>query len=116
MMPTITPFLMMGTTNSLPALPGKGDNMRTYTIEQKMSGTGSIHDLASDLMDRDIKFPAGSKYAVVLAAYYGGKGYTTHRTEGAAIKQSNSMTNYSHNIMDTDGNLYGVNYDRLERF
>jgi len=34
--------------------------MTIYTINQKTSGTGSIHDLASDLMDRDIKFPAGA--------------------------------------------------------
>jgi len=88
--------------------------MTIYTINQKTSGTGSIHDLASDLMDRDIKFPAGSKYAVVLAAYYGGKGYTTHKTAGATIRQSN-ISNYSHSIIDADGNGYGVNYDRLER-
>jgi len=88
--------------------------MTIYTINQKTSGTGSIHDLASDLMDRDIKFPAGSKYAVVLAAYYGGKGYTTHRTACATIRQANS-SNYSHSIIDADGNGYGVNYDRLEK-
>lgn len=27
-----------------------------YTIQQKKSGTGSIHDLASDMFDRDIVF------------------------------------------------------------
>jgi len=60
--------------------------MKILTIKQKMSGTGSIHDLASDWHDREIKFPEGSKFAVVKASFYGGKGYTTHRTEGAAIE------------------------------
>jgi len=89
--------------------------MKIYTIEQKMGGTGSIHDIASDLMDRDIKFPAGSGYAVVIASYYGGKGYTTHKTAEATIEQSNRMSLYSHSIIDAEGNQYGVNYDRLER-
>ena len=71
--------------------------------------------MVSGQQDRDIKFPAGSKYAVVLAAYYGGKGYTTHKTAGATIKQANRLTDYSLSIIDADGNLYGVNYDRLER-
>jgi len=90
--------------------------MKIHTIGEKMSGTGAIHDIASDLMDRDIEFPAGSKYAVVIAAYYGGKGYTTHKTEGAAIKQARHMADYSHEIIDLNGNLYGINCDRLERF
>jgi len=80
--------------------------MKTLIIPQKMSGTGSIHDLASDLFDREIKFPKGSKYAVVLAAYYGGKGYTTHRTEAAAIKASKANDDYSHAIIDDAGNEY----------
>jgi len=85
--------------------------MKTYTIEQKMSGTGSIHDIASDNFDRDINFPKGSKYAVVLAAYYGGKGYTTHKTETAAIEQSNRVWNYSHSVIDTLGNEYANYYN-----
>ena len=59
--------------------------MTTHIIPQKMSNTGSIHDIASDNFDRDIKFPAGAKYAVVLASYYGGKGYTMHKTEGISV-------------------------------
>ena len=56
--------------------------MKILTIKQKMSGTGSIHDLASGFEDREIKFPNGFKFAVVKANYYGGRGYTTHRTGG----------------------------------
>ena len=88
--------------------------MKTYTIEQKMSNTGSIHDIASDLFDRDIKFPAGSKYAVVLSSYYGGKGYTTHKTETAACAQSQRVNDYSHQIIDINGNTYTVYRDYWE--
>jgi len=88
--------------------------MKTCTIAQKMSGTGTIHDLRSDMFERDIRFPAGHIYAVVLAAYYSGKGYTTHKTEESAIRQSSRVADYSHSIIDSDGNVYGVNGDRLE--
>lgn len=83
----------------------------TYTIPQKMSGTGSIHDIASDMFDRDIVFPAGCKYAVVLASYYGGKGYTTHKTEEAAIAASRRNRGYSHRIIDAEGYEYEAHYD-----
>ena len=89
--------------------------MNTYTIEQKMSGTGNIHDISSDMFDRSIVFAPGCEYAVVLARYYGGKGYTTHKTETAAIAASNRNKDYSHVIIDTEGNKYDVYYDRLVR-
>ena len=82
--------------------------MTTYTIPQKESGTGSIHDIASDLCDRDIKFAPGCKYAVVLASYYGGKGYTTHRTLDAAYAESNRQREYSRCIIDINGNEYDL--------
>lgn len=85
--------------------------MKTYTIQQKMSGTGTIHDIASDLVDRVIKFPEGHKYAVVLAAYYGGKGYTTHKTAEATCYQSHKVSDYSHKIIDSDGEQYAVQED-----
>lgn len=86
--------------------------MKTYTIKQKMSGSGSIHDLASQHYDREIKFRKGTKYAVVLSSYYGDH-YTTHTDEYNAIRQANK-TCESHHIIDTDGNVYFVNGDRLE--
>ena len=89
--------------------------MTTYTIPQKMSNTGSIHDLASDMFDRDIVFAPSCKYAVVLAAYYDGKGYTTHKTESAAIAASKSNADYSHEIIDTTGHRWLVYGDRLVR-
>ena len=84
--------------------------MVTYTVSQKMSNTGSIHDLRSQHWDRVIKFPKGQKYAVVLAAYYvdqsGTDGYTTHRTEQSAIRQSRKWRNYSREIIDALGRRY----------
>lgn len=82
--------------------------MITYIIPQKISNSGTIHDLASDMYDREIRFPEGSRYAVVFAAYYGGKGYTTHRTQAAAIKASKKDRQYSHRIIDADGNEYDM--------
>lgn len=87
--------------------------MTTFTIPQKMSGTGSIHDVASELFDRDIVFAPGCKYAVVLASYYGGKGYSTHKTETATIAASRRNQEYSYEIIDATGSKYAVNGDCL---
>ena len=87
--------------------------MTTYTIEQKMSNSGTIHDIASDLFDREIHFPAGCEYAVVLASYYGGRGYTTHKTEQATIRAARANRDYSLTIIDRSGNEYVADYDRL---
>lgn len=89
--------------------------MTTYTIPQKMSNSGSIHDIASDMFDRDIVFAPGCVYAVVLASYYGGKGYTTHKTEETAIAASRRNSDYSHLIIDAEGNEYVVYGDTLVR-
>lgn len=85
----------------------------TFTIPQKMSNSGTIHDIASDMFDRDIVFAPGCKFAVVLASYYGGKGYTTHKTDEAAIAASRRNDEYSHHIIDAEGNKYVAGYDRL---
>ena len=78
-----------------------------------MSNSGSIHDIASSDFDRDIVFAAGCKFAVVTAAYYGGKGYTTHKSEAAACKAARSLGNYSHTIIDSAGVEYIANQDFL---
>ena len=85
----------------------------TYTIEKKESGTGSIHDIASDQFDRDIVFASGCKYAVVKASYYGGKGYTTHKTEASTANASARAKDYSHKIIDINGHEYTAYYDIL---
>jgi len=87
--------------------------MSTLTIQQKESNSGTIHDIASDIEDREIIFGRGCKYAVILASYYGGTGYTTHRTEVAAAKESRKQREYSHTILDSDGVEYYGDYDRL---
>lgn len=87
----------------------KTEQIKTiYTIPQKMSGTGSIHDIASQHFDRDIIFAKNAIYAVVRASYYGGKGYTTHKTAEATIRASKAIANYSHVIMDIRGNTYMI--------
>lgn len=86
--------------------------MTILTIPQKMSNTGSIYDLASDQYDRDIRFRAGEVYAIVDAAYYGGKGYSTYRSVTTAIKASRKHP-YAHQIIDARGQVYAVDYDRL---
>jgi hypothetical protein len=82
--------------------------MQTVIIPQKSSGTGTIHDIASQHCDRVIKFPQGAQFAVVLADYYGGKGYTTHRTEEATIKADKRQADYSRQIIGVDGWIYEV--------
>lgn len=82
--------------------------MKRVIIPQKMSGTGMIHDIASEHYDREIKFPKGAKYAVVLASYYGGKGYTTHTTEQATIQADRRQSEYSRQIIGVDGHSYQV--------
>ncbi len=92
---------------------GQGENiMKIFTIKAKMSGTGSIHDLASDKMDQEIKFPAGKKFAVVLAAYYGEKRYTVHASERLAARES-CRCEFSHKIIDSDGRHYVAHGDKL---
>ena len=84
--------------------------MEILTIDRKESGCGNIHSLSSDLEDREIRFRKGTEYAVVLAAYYGGKGYTTHRTEEAAVETYKRLSKeWSCRIVDTDGNELVIN-------
>ena len=91
------------------------DATHTHTIPQKMSGTGTIHDIASDMYDRDIVFAHGCKWAVVLAAYYGGKGCTTHRTMAATIAAARCAGDYSFRVIGRGGEEYAINYNDMER-
>lgn len=84
--------------------------MVNYIIPAKTSNSGSIHDIASEHGDRVIRFAPGCKYAVVLASYYGGKGYTTHKTAEAAIAKSKALGDYSGRIIDGGGAEYQVEY------
>jgi len=70
--------------------------MRTYTIPKNKLGVGFV-------------------YAVVCSSYYGGKGYTTHKTEESAIAASRKLGDYSHQIIDSDGRVYLNDGERLIR-
>jgi hypothetical protein len=78
--------------------------MKKVVIPQKMSGTGTIHDIASQHEPRVIKFRKGQEYAIVLASYYGGKGYVTTADAATAIKLDQKYKEYSRTILDSDGN------------
>ena len=81
--------------------------MKTLIIPQKPSGTGSIHDIASDLYPREIQFPSNAVFALVLSSYYGDK-YTTHCTADAVVMASKKYSYYSKTIVDIDGNHYDI--------
>lgn len=92
--------------------------MKKIIIPKKMSNTGSIHDIASQNGDREIKFPKGHQFAVVLASYYGGKGYSTHSSESATIQADKRHSDYSRQVISVDGWTYYVEAgypDRLAR-
>lgn len=82
--------------------------MKVFTIP--LDVCANIHSIANTLFDRDIKFNKDCDYAVVKASFYSGKGYSTHKTIKAAIKQSLLLTknNYSHKIIDSNGKQYDV--------
>lgn len=81
-------------------------DMDTLTIIS--DATANIHSIASQQVDREIKFRKGTKYAVVLASYYGGKGYTTHATQLAASNKADKLLaeGYSVCVIDSDGVRY----------
>lgn len=89
--------------------------MKKVIIPQKQSNSGTIHDIASQHYDREIKFPKGAQYAVVLASFYGGDEYTTHKSEAATIQADRRQKNYSRQIIGVDGWVYYVSYDELVR-
>lgn len=82
--------------------------MKKVIIPQKMSNTGSIHDIASEHFDREIKFPKGAMYAVVLASYYSGNSYSTHASASATIQADRRNREYSRQIIGVDGWPYYV--------
>ncbi len=86
--------------------------MKILTINSKMSGTGTIHDLASDQYDRVIKFKKGEKFCVILPAYFGDWS-TNCRSEEAAVKKA-MQTEHSQ-VIDTEGHRYAICNDYLER-
>lgn len=86
--------------------------MKTYTIPARISGTGSIHSIASEFYDREIKLRKDCKYAVVLASYYGDT-YKTFKSEKACARYARKMKDYSYQIIDAEGNRYDAYGDEL---
>ena len=74
------------------------------TILQKMSNTGSIHDLASDMYDIDIDMGDKYLFVVVCPAYYNVKP-TRHSTFELALSQAKKMSKYGPSILDCRGNI-----------
>lgn len=90
--------------------------MAVYTIPAKMPGTGSIHDIASQFCDREFNFGDEGKFAVVLASYYGDAGngiYYIAKDADEAIEISNRESEFSHVIIDCDGDFYDSDGDAL---
>ena len=85
----------------------------TITIKQKMSGTGTIHDINSDTHDRAIKFLDGRNYAVVMAAYCAGSGYVTFYEEKDLIDAVRGLSDYAYTIIDREGRVMEICGDRL---
>ena len=83
-------------------------------ITRKMSGTGSIHDMASDQYDRTIQLRKLTKYVVILPAYYNAPA-TRHNTLAGAIRQAKKDTaaRYSPTIVDRAGKAYSLAYGEL---
>ncbi len=79
-------------------------------LNQKQSNSGSIHSVHSADIAREIVFGSDCKFAVICASYYGGKGYTTHKTIDGAYKAARKLSNkkYSYQVYDTDGNNYAL--------
>jgi hypothetical protein len=103
-----------GTAPAEPGKPLEIENMKTIVIPQKQSNTGSIHDISSAMMAREIKIPAGTSHIIVLSSYYGGRGYSTHQSAASAAAKIRSLKkdNYSFRVFsDTGENLEWDGWD-----
>ena len=80
---------------------------KKITIQQKMSGTGDICDIASSNYDRVINMGEDFQFAVVLPVYYR-DGVTRHKTANAAIRVYKKLTHDGFNgacIISRDGDF-----------
>lgn len=78
-------------------------------IPQKMSNSGTIHDLASDQYDREIEM-TGYTHAVVAPSYYG-LTPTRHRSANGAIRGAKALMQDDYQgvrVIDAKGDLYEV--------
>lgn len=63
----------------------------TITLDQKMSGTGSIYDIESAHFEREITIPSGKEFAIVKAAYYNDNDTITCQNYGDAAAICNDL-------------------------
>lgn len=59
---------------------------REVIIPEKMSNSGSIHDLESDKWDTVLRFVGGRLYAVLLPAFYNARPVFTKSREAAIAR------------------------------
>ena len=80
--------------------------MTMIIIDQKMSGTGSIQDLASDQYSIEINMGDQYQYAVLLPSYFKTDS-TRHKSAHAAVDQYNALKNRGYDyvaVLDRQGN------------
>ena len=96
---------MSSCTTQRSTIHEKHTTMKNIIIPQKQSNSGSIHDLASDMRDREIRIPAAATHLIILSSYYGGKGYSTHSSAEAAAKKVRSLKKdgTSFEVFEADG-------------
>jgi len=83
------------------------------TIDQKMSNTGTIYDIASDSHDIVIDMLTRFSYAVILPSYYNA-GWTRHAAEHSAIRAYRQWINAGYQgvtILDKHGNELVMDFD-----
>lgn len=88
----------------------------TLTIPKKMSGTGTIHDMASDNFDRHIEFDQDEHFAVLTPAFFG----TSYSCYNGGIDFEEMKIEYnsheSNRIIDRHGNMYVLEDGVLIRY
>lgn len=78
--------------------------MREFIIEQKMSNSGSIYDLASDTHHRLLKIRGNTAFFIVFPAYYS-LAVRQFKTEHAAVAEYHKLIKkgYSFKVFNADG-------------
>lgn len=78
-------------------------SLKTLVIPRKMSGTGSIHDIASEHYDVEVTFTDNSQYVFVYADYYNaGQEFFDNIADFA--KKYDELKGYSGVLFDRDFN------------
>ena len=77
-------------------------SIRYVLIPQRQSGTGTIHDIASDHYDDELLFEGLERYAVTFAAHYRMSPIYCETLDHARESQA-ELSDYSSVIIDRDG-------------